>query len=245
MKKNDSVIAQSSQLWEKAIPSISIDCVVFGFHENSLNVLLLRTRDDEAWILPGGYIYREESPENAAARILFERSGAEKIFLQAFGVFGEMNRSEAYFSDFDDTLWHKQRFISLGYYALVEQTSVSPVPDIFSDRCEWVPVNRLPEMVMDHGKILHSALKTLREQLSYKPIGYNLLPQTFTMPELQALYETILGEKLNRGNFYRKIMRYNILVKLDEPRKGGAHKAPNLYRFDHKNYELAMKSVYW
>ena len=235
----------SKELWDKALPHISIDCVVFGFHHNSLNVLMLKLKEDENWMLPGGYVNKMESLDDAAKRILFERSGADKIFLNVFGVFGDLNRSEDYFADYPEGLWHKQRFITLGYYALVDHTKVKPVADAFSDVCNWVPIDKIPNMVMDHSIILKKALATLREQISYKPIGYNLLPEAFTMPELQSLYETILGQKLNRGNFYRKIMRYNILIKLDESRKGGAHKAPNLYRFDEENYKKALNEFSW
>lgn len=242
----DKEVERSSEVhWKTALPHVSVDCVVFGFNKNSLNVLLLKIKDDKDWILPGGYVFKNESLDDAAKRVLFERSGAERIFLNVFGVFGETNRSENHFADYQDDLWHKQRFITVGYYALVDQTRVTPIPDIFSDSCEWVSINELPVMVMDHELILKKALKTLIEQISYKPIGYNLMPETFTMPELQSLYETILGQKLNRGNFYRKIMRYDILIKLDEPRKGGAHKAPHLYRFDPEKYKKALNELNW
>lgn len=235
----------SADLYSKALPHISIDCVLFGFRDNCLNTLLLKFKDEENWMLPGGYVYKDESLDDAAKRILLERSGAEKIFLNVFNVFGNLNRSEVFFEDYSDDLWHKQRFVSIGYYALVDHTKVTPVVDVYSDICEWVPVDNLPHTIMDHGDIVKKALATLREQISYKPIGYNLLPETFTMPELQALYEAILGQKLNRGNFYRKIMRYNILIKLKESRKGGAHKAPNLYRFDEENYKKALNDFSW
>jgi hypothetical protein len=96
--------------------------------------------------------------------------------------------------------------------------------------------------MMDHRAIFDKALITLRKQLNHKPIGYNLLPEKFTMPELQKLYEIILGKKLNRGNFYRKMLRYDILIKLHEIRKGGAHKAPDLYQFDIEKYQLALEN---
>ncbi|WP_316798465.1 NUDIX hydrolase [Pedobacter frigidisoli] len=242
---NREIQKASADLWAKSLPHLSIDSVVFGFINNTLNVLILRMSGDDQWILPGGYINKNESIDDAAQRILFERSGAEKIFLNNFGVFGNLNRSEDYFADYPDDLWHKQRFITIGYYALVDHTKVTPVTDSYSDRCEWMPVYKLPKMVMDHEHIIGKALESLREHISYKPIGYNLLPETFTMPELQALYETILGQKLNRGNFYRKILRYNILIKLDELRKGGAHKAPNLYKFDEENYQKALNTNIW
>lgn len=242
---NQDIKDASVKFWQSSIPHISIDSVVFGFANNQLNVLLLKIKNEEDWILPGGYLQKDEAIDDAAKRILFERSGADKIFLNNFGVFGNLNRSESFFADYPDDLWHKQRFITIGYYALVDQTRVNPVTDMFSDCCEWVPVESNPKMVMDHEIILKKALDTLREHISHKPIGYNLLPETFTLPELQGLYEAILGEKLNRGNFYRKMMRYDILIKLDEQRKGGAYKAPNLYKFDEEKYKTALSGLNW
>ena len=242
---NQDITDASEEFWGSSIPHISIDSVVFGFLNGELNVLLLKIKEEENWILPGGYLQKEEAIDDAAKRVLYERSGADKIFLNNFGVFGDLNRSESYFKDYPDNLWHKQRFITIGYYALVDQTKVTPKPDSFSDRCEWVPVESNPRMVMDHEVIIKKALSTLREQLSYKPIGYNLLPEKFTLPELQRLYEAILGKKLNRGNFYRKIMRYDILIKLDEQRKGGAYKSPNLYQFDEEKYNVALSGLNW
>jgi 8-oxo-dGTP diphosphatase len=103
----------------------------------------------------------------------------------------------------------------------------------------------LPELVMDHREIALKAIEVLREQLIYKPIGYNLLPDEFTLTELQNLYEAILGTRLNRGNFYRRIMKYDVLVKLPKNRKGGAHKAPDLYRFDPDKYAASLKNYTW
>ena len=181
---------------------------------------------------------KEENLESAAIRILRERTQLDKIFLQEFAVFSELNRSEETFKDFPDDLWHKKRFISVGYYALVNHKDVSPIGDELSESCDWIILDELESqnITMDHKQIIEIALNTLREEISYKPIGLNLLPEKFTLSELQKLYEAILGRTLNRGNFYRKIKNIGILKKLDEKRKGGAHKAPDLYTFDQENY---------
>lgn len=242
MNLKEILTERSKSAWNDYLPHISIDCVVFGFHEAALKVLLTKMKDSEEWALPGGYMGKNEEMNIAAARILYERTGAHDIYLQQFRVFAEMNRSEAFFEDYPDTLWHKQRFVTIGFYALVDYTKVVPVTDEISDTCEWKNINELPAMIMDHRSITDMALTTLRRQLNYKPIGYSLLPEEFTMPELQKLYEIILGKKLNRGNFYRKMTAYDILDKLDEPRKGGAHKAPNLYKFNQEKYMAALKN---
>lgn len=232
---------QSAEHWEKYIPTLSIDCAIFSFNENSLQVLTLKMKDIDSWGLPGGYVKKDENVDDAAVRILKDRTGTENIYLQQFYTFGNLNRSESAFEDHDDAIWNKQRFVSIGYYALAEHSQVKLIIDQYSTNVEWKSIESLPEFMMDHRTILDRALLTLREQLNNHPIGYNLLPEKFTMPELQKLYEAILSKKLNRGNFYRKILRYDILVKLDESRKGGAHKAPDLYSFDLEKYNNALK----
>ncbi|QHS62383.1 NUDIX hydrolase [Chitinophaga agri] len=220
---------------------ISIDCVVFGFDNGTIKVLLVRMKGKRHWMLPGGFVENHEDIDDAAIRILTARTGADKVYLQQFATFGKKDRSQAFFKQ-SPALWHAQRFISIGYFAMVDFNQVIPVADDISDKCEWLPLQELPALAMDHSTILSKALKTLQTQVNYQPIGLNLLPQEFTLPELQKLYESILGRTLNRGNFYRKIMALDILEKLDEPRKGGAHKAPNLYSFNVKKYNEAFEN---
>jgi len=245
MEKDEKIIEMSRLMWEQAIPHLSVDSVVFGFHENQLKVLLVKMAKSQIWLLPGGFVFKNENLLDAAHRVLKERTGAEKIYLQDFGIFGNLNRSEGFFDQYDDELWHKQRFISAGYYALVDYTAVTLAADTFSDSCEWKSITDLPELGMDHQTIYDTALTVLRQQLSYKPIGMNLLPEKFTISDLQKLYETILDRPLNRGNFYRRIMRFNMLVKHEDQRKGGAHKAPNLYSFDPVKYHESLQGMDW
>ena len=238
MNFKEIIINNSKKAYEMYVPHISVDTVIFGFNGDQLKVLLLKMKFNQQWFLPGGYMKKEENLESAAIRILRERTQLDKIFLQEFAVFSELNRSEEAFKDFSDDLWHKKRFISVGYYALVNHKDVSPIGDELSESCDWIILDELESqnITMDHKKIIEKALNTLREQISYKPIGLNLLPEKFTLSELQKLYEAILGRTLNRGNFYRKIKNIGILKKLDEKRKGGAHKAPDLYTFDQEKY---------
>ena len=238
MNFKEIIINNSKKAYEMYVPHISVDTVIFGFNGDQLKVLLLKMKFNQQYFLPGGYMKKEENLESAAIRILRERTQLDKIFLQEFAVFSELNRSEEAFKDFPDDLWHKKRFISVGYYALVNHKDVSPIGDELSESCDWIFLDELENynITMDHKKIIEKALNTLREQISYKPIGLNLLPEKFTLRELQKLYEAILGRTLNRGNFYRKIKNIGILKKLDEQRKGGAHKAPDLYTFDQENY---------
>lgn len=239
---SDKLQETSAIYRENYLAHISIDCVVFGFHNDCLKVLLTRFEGEDTWALPGGYVDKNEDIVDAAKNILFRRTGATDVFLNQFKTFGKTGRSERFFANYAQGLWHADRFISIGYYALIDFTSLDPKIDMFSDACTWHDIQELPEFSMDHGEIYHEALQQLRRDLNYKPIGYNLLPEKFTLSELQKLYEVILDKELNRGNFYRKMMRYNILKKLDEKRTGGAHKSPNLYMFNNEEYAKALES---
>jgi len=228
------------------LPHISVDCVIFGFHEDQLKVLLLRWKRGGQWCLPGGFIKKEEAMDDSAIRILKERTGLSSIFLKQFHAFGDPMREKKK----DDFLivdgatkdsWIMQRFITVGYYALVEFSKVKPLPDLLSEDCKWWDIHKVPKLIYDHNRILATALETLRLSLNDYPVGYNLLPEKFTMPQLQTLYETILDKSIDRRNFQKKMLALGLLDRLKERKTGGAHKAPYLYRFDKKKYEKAMK----
>lgn len=240
---------QNPENKNQLVDHLSLDCVVFGFHENQLKVLLLQMKKTREWALPGGFVYNDESMEVAASRVLKERTGLDDIFLTQFHVFSDPGRSDRNPAVADviefgvnspDQSFFEQRFITVGFYALVEYSKVQPKPDVLSDHCDWVSLEQIESLMMDHRQILDKALETLRLQLLFQPIGYNLLPEKFTMPELQKLYETILGRELDRRNFVRKMLAYQILDKLDEVKTGVAHKAPTLYRFNLENYRKAL-----
>ncbi|CCH51249.1 NUDIX hydrolase [Fibrisoma limi BUZ 3] len=233
----------SEQDW---LPSLSVDCVIFGFHENELKVLLLTFRHTDLLALPGGLVHRQEDVDDAAKRILAERTGLADIYLEQFHTFGQLGRGSDQFGrkiakangiDLPPDHWFTRRFVSVGYYALVDFSRVIPSPDVFSESIDWYDVRELPPLVLDHSLIVQKALDTLRLMLDHRLIGFNLLPEMFTMGELQRLYETILGKKLLRTNFQRKMLSLEILERLDKKWTGGAHKAPYLYRFDTKKGE--------
>lgn len=246
MFTRQELIDYTNEARKKWLNHISIDCVVFGFHEGQLKVLLLKVKDEEKWYLPGGFVQITETLDNAANRILKERTSLDQIFLRQFHVFGDPQRSRPHNEMYkgkvnDEDNWFSNRFISIGYYALVDFHNTVPVPDLHAELCSWSSLNELPELNLDHQQILDNALDALRLQLNYQPIGYNLMPHQFTMPELQKLYETILDKKLDRRNFQRKILGFDILDRSEYPRKGGAHKAPYLYSFNLEKYQQALK----
>jgi ADP-ribose pyrophosphatase YjhB (NUDIX family) len=228
------------------LPHLSIDCVIFGFHEGALKVLLLKWQETGEWCLPGGFILRDELIEAAAARIVRERTSLSDIFLNQFYTFGGLSRQRGKGKSkmpkgAKSGSWIAQRFVTIGHWALVEYSKVVPIPDQFSSDCTWTDVSRVPPLILDHNLILEKALQSLRMSLNDYPIGKDLLPQKFTMPELQRLYETVLNKKLDRRNFQKRMLALGILKKLKEKKKGGAHKAPNLYSFEKTRYQKALK----
>ncbi|MGA0560728.1 NUDIX hydrolase [Larkinella sp. VNQ87] len=231
----------------RCLPGLSVDSVIFGFSNNQLKVLLLRWKGTEEWGLPGGFIYRTESVDVAAQRILKERTGINELFLQQFHTFGDevrYDRAEIHrklsWPDPSTRQW-PSRTVSIGYFALVDFSKVTPTADFLTDECRWWDVEKLPPLLFDHNHIVEVALRTLRVQLSWQPVGYNLLPEKFTMPELQRLYETILNRPLDPRNFSKKMRALGIIERLEEQRKGGAYKSPYLFRFNTEKYKKALK----
>jgi ADP-ribose pyrophosphatase YjhB (NUDIX family) len=222
------------------LPGLAIDMVIFGFHEKQLKVLLLEYQNTSLFALPAGFIKVGENVNDAARRALAERTGLHDIYLEQYYVFGELSRHDpeplrtimlAKGLNPGKDHWLLGRFVSIGFYALIDFTRAVPSPDLLSDRCDWYDLSNLPPLMLDHKTMVDKALETLRANLDRKLIGFNLLPGTFTMGDLQSLYETILGEKLNRTSFQRKILSLDILERLDKKWTGGAHKAPYLYQF--------------
>ncbi len=235
---------------EQYQPGLSIDCVIFGFHDNQLKVLLIKTKYNEQWALPGGFVSVDESIDEGAVNVLHGRTGLNGIFLRQFATFGQVNRNPTTFSDSvlqfygidkEQATWYRSRFVTIGYYALVDFLQAVPQPEGNNEIVEWIDCNAVPDLILDHKEIFDKALDTLRMELNLVPVGYNLLSEKFTIPELQRLYETILGRKLDRRNFLRKITSIGILTKLDEKKSNVAHKAPNLYSFDKERYEEVLK----
>ncbi len=237
--------AKHKAQWEKVdfdglfLPHIAIDTVIFGYHEGRMMVLLLQYKHTREYALPGGFILKTEHIDDAAKRILKDRTGLSDIYLEQFHTFGRNDRQDNSIKEFLVAQGKKppadhfllQRFISISYYALVDFTKAIPAKDELSDACQWVDIRKIPKLIQDHRSIIQTALTRLQEDLDRKLVGFNLMPETFTMKELQGLYETILGQKLLRTSFQRKMLAMDILEVVDKRMTGGAHKAPYLYRF--------------
>jgi 8-oxo-dGTP diphosphatase len=236
------------------IPGVSIDCVVIGFDLEELHILLLKWKEHDLWMLPGGFIRLDEDMDQAATRILEERTGIKLPYLKQFHTFGDVARRKKtglsnLINSRDETdtkiiSFLEQRFISTGYLSLVDMRNGTLTPDALSDECIWTPVNQLPELLFDHGAIVEKAMEQLRNRINYMPVGISLLPEKFTMKEFQTLYEFILSKRLDRGNFQKKMLKLGFLERHEKQLSGGAHKAPYLYSFNKNRYsELIEKGI--
>lgn len=229
---------------ENYISNLSIDCVIFGYENKALKVLISKSKfGTNIWNLPGGYIMKTEGIDKAASRILKERTSLENIYLEQFRVFGDENRiidskfrnvlltelSQKY--NVADAEWITSRFICIGFYALVEINKVTPQIGVLDEYLEWRSIKDIPEMIHDHNEILNFALDSLRQNLDQKLIGFNLLPETFTMKEVQELYEAVYDKQFAMNNFQKKILELNVLERLEKKFTGAQNKAPYLYRF--------------
>jgi len=220
------------------LPNLSIDLVIIGYQNNKLKCLLLQI--DEKWLLPGGYIRISESVDDAAIRILKERTGLDNPHLKFLSVFGNKDRQfKNEWKEFiknnklvwKDDYWINNRFVTLTYYSLVNIAEIHPTPGIMDEAIFWFDFDDLPEIWMDHKSILTEARNRLKEDLKHEQLTYNLLPGKFTMPELHQLHQAILEEKLDRSRFQKKILSTGLFDRLPKkPKKNSPGQNPYQYR---------------
>lgn len=236
------------------VAGLSVDCVAIGFEENKLKVLILKWKaGEEMWALPGGFVFKNENINNAATRVLNERTGVNLPFLEQFHTFGAVNRRDQKTLEKnlksvgvkgDLMKWFAQRFVSVGYVSLVDIEKCNLKPDFSSISIKWAGLDELPNLIFDHNHIVDSALDYMKNQINYLPIGITLLPEKFTMKQLQFLYEAILQKQLDRGNFQRKMLKLGIFIRHEKKLEGKANKAPYLYSIDKEKYENLLLKGY-
>ena len=230
-------------LEQKAIPQLSVNCVIFSFHEKMLKVVVNKVtiEDTTMTLLPGGFVMQTEDLTVAVERIVRESTGLEKILFSQFAVFGDASRSfggDAAYKKLKTTEnkklfdWISKRFISICYLALVDFNKIELKPTQFLEGAEWLSVSEGKILSLDHTEILRSAHAFLAKELPYAPIESNLLPSRFTLPELHALIEAILDRSIDRPNFRRKILKSNQIVKVGQ-NSSGKRRPADLYTFKH------------
>ncbi|MCU0424847.1 MAG: NUDIX hydrolase [Candidatus Kapabacteria bacterium] len=217
-------------------PALAVDCVIFGFDHREeapeLHTLCIKRNIEPfkgKWALPGGFMRMNETLDEAAARELKEETGVEKVYIEQLYTFSAPDRDP------------RERVVAVAYFALVnlEKHSLSAGTD--ADAAQWFSVSKLPPLAFDHKTIVKTALERLRGKVRYQPVGFELLPDEFTLSELQALYETILERTFDKRNFRKKIDNYGLLVETGGMRRGKPNRAAKLYRFDSKRYKALEK----
>ena len=231
VKNTIDQMKQGTYTYKYPHPSVTTDCVIFGFDGTKLQVLLIERGIEPyrgKWAFPGGFIKMDESAEEGARRELMEETGMEADFMEQFHTFSDPQRDP------------RERVITIAYYALCKIRDVKGGDD--AAKARWFALDEIPQLAFDHDRILRYAISILRERIHFRPIGFDLLPEKFTMKELQALYEAILNVKFDRSNFAKKMNSLNILTKLDETIWPTAKREAHLYSFNKGRYnEMKQK----
>ena len=218
--------------YEYARPALTVDCVVFGLDEKDLKVLLIQRKlapFQHGWALPGGFVRVDETLDDAARRELEEEAGVRDVYLEQLYTFGALERDP------------RERVVTVAYYALAKLSDhrIRAATDAMG--VGWFGLDDLPRLAFDHADVVQRAHERLRGKVRYAPVGFELLPQRFSLTQLQRLYEIILGTDLDKRNFRKKILAMDLLVETDEVEQGVPHRAARLYRFDRRKYDRLTK----
>lgn len=212
--------------------ALTVDCVVFGFGEGELKVLLIQRALEPfkgKWALPGGFVRVDETLDDAARRELQEEAGLKDVFLEQLYTFGALNRDP------------RERVVSVAHYALVKLATHETKAATDAADANWFPISGVPKLAFDHADILATALGRLKGKVQYQPIGFELLPPKFTLSQLQHLYEAVLETELDKRNFRKKVLSFDLLIPLKERQMVGRHRPAQLFRFDAEKYEKLKK----
>ena len=213
---------------------VATDCIIFGFQEGKLKLLVFRRRVEPLrgeWSLIGSFVRLDEDLEVAGRRVLKETTGLENVYMQQLRSYGKKDRDPGY------------RCISIAQYALIRIDDYDEKL-VEEHGAKWFEIDHLPLLILDHNQMVHDALMQLKQNARYKPIGFELLPEKFTIPQLQALYEAIYQRELDARNFRKKVLSLHVLEKLDEKDKSGSKRGAFLYKFNYENYQKLLKSGY-
>jgi 8-oxo-dGTP diphosphatase len=215
--------------------ALTVDCVVFGFDEGELKILLIErglVPFKGRWALPGGFVKLNETIDTAARRELEEETGLKNVFLEQLYTFGAVARDP------------RERVVSVAHFALVKLSDCRAKASTDAANTEWFPVSKPPKLAFDHAEILAMALARLKGKVRYEPIGFELLPPKFTLSQLQHLYEAVLETEIDKRNFRKKVLNFGLLIPLNEMQMTGRHRPAQLFRFDASKYEKLRKRGY-
>ena len=211
---------EHSKVW------LSVDCIIFGFDESKLKILIGKRQMDPGrgeWSLYGGFVNADEGVDEAAARTLYDLTGLRNLFMRQVGAFGKVDRDPG------------ERVVSIAYYALI---NVNDYDDELRRQygLEWMDVNAIPKLYSDHNEMVTKARKMMKQKLASEPVGFRLLPSLFTLTQLQKLYEAVNGEELDKRNFRKRIKEMDYIEKTELIDKSSSKRGAYLYRFNNRAY---------
>ena len=207
---------------------LSVDCVVFGYQEGRVRVLLIERDVDPykgIWALPGDLVPLDQDLLQSANSVLTRLTGIRNIFMEQFYTFGTVKRHPS------------GRVATVGYYSLVKSENHTPIASSWAKAIKWFDIDELPPLAFDHQRILDKGLRTLQRRVRYRPVGFELLPDKFTLKKLQTMYEALLGLEFDKPNFRKKILSMDLLVQLDEVEVNVSHRPAKLFKFDEVRYK--------
>ena len=211
---------EHSKVW------LSVDCIIFGFDEGKLKILIGKRQMDPGrgeWSLYGGFVANNESVDDAATRTLYELTGLRNLYMRQVGAFGNVDRDPG------------ERVVSIAYYALINVKDYED--DLRKEHCvEWMDINEIPQLYSDHNEMVRKARKMMQQKLAQEPVGFRLLPSLFTLTQLQKLYEAVNGEELDKRNFRKRIKDMDFIEKTELIDKTGSKRGAYLYRFNKRVY---------
>ena len=215
-----SFYSEHSKVW------LSVDCIIFGFDEGKLKILIGRRKMEPGrgeWSLYGGFVRGDESLDAAANRTLFELTGLRKVYMRQVGAFGNIDRDPG------------ERVVSVAYYALINVKDY-PVKLMQEHGVEWVDIDNIPQLYSDHNEMVRQARKLMKQKMKTNPVGFELLPGLFTLTQLQRLYEAVNGEEMDKRNFRKRVKEMNYIEKTDLIDKQSSRRGASLYRFNKKAF---------
>ena len=212
---------------------VAVDAVVFGYRQNTLYVLLIQQKfagQKSYWALPGGLVKDKESLMDAVTRELKEETNVEVNYMEQLYTFGDDLHRDS-----------RNRVISVAYFALIDSSKTNIKADTDADKVQWFPVKEVPHLAFDHNLILQTAFKRLKSNLTYKPVGFDLLPKEFLFSDLENLYCTILEKEIDRRNFRKKILSFDIVEETDRFAEKKTGRPARLFRFNSHKYKTLEK----
>ena len=213
---------------------LAVDCIIFGFDGKELNLLLIKRNFPPAqgeWSLMGGFLKKKESIDEAAERVLSKLTGLKNVFMEQIQGYGKIERDPG------------ERVISIAYYSLIK-IDENNEELAKTHNAKWFPIDNFPTLIFDHNSMVDKALGRLQRKAQNQPIGFELIPKKFTIPQLQKLYEAIFRKEFDKRNFRKKILSFQVLKKLEEKERESSRKGAFFYQFDQKEYNRLLESGY-